>query len=67
MVHLVTNNIEPQTSVPPRVRDGESIGSKKFVTAKGITALLCDAQSNPSPKFVYVLQFLSIQNQFINC
>lgn len=48
---------DPQTSVPPRVRDGESIGSKKIVQAKGIIALLCDAQGNKAPKFVYELCF----------
>lgn len=43
------NDIAPQTSVRPRVRDGTSIGSKLIVESKKSVSFLCDAQSNPPP------------------
>lgn len=41
--------LDPQTSMIPKVRDGESIGSKKVVPRHSHVALLCDAQSSPPP------------------
>jgi hypothetical protein len=40
---------EPQTSVVPRLRDGEIGSRRKFVHSKGTVALLCDSQGNPAP------------------
>jgi len=42
---------EPQTSVAPTVKDGESIGIKKNVNTAGSVGLLCDAQASPPPNF----------------
>lgn len=43
--------IDPQTSMIPKVRDGESIGSKKVAPRQSNIALLCDAQSSPPPAY----------------
>lgn len=41
--------LDPQTSMVPKVRDGDSNGFKKFAPRMSHVALLCDAQSSPPP------------------
>jgi len=50
--------IDPQTSVRPKVRDGQRIGTGRTEGSRGKdTALLCDAQGYPRPtyRFIYNL------------
>lgn len=44
----------PQTSVLPRLRDGDIETKKKVIETQNAAALLCDSQGNPTPKTMRV-------------
>jgi hypothetical protein len=51
------DDLDPQTSVRPKVRDGQRIGTGRTETAKGKgAALLCDAQGYPRPSYRYIIE-----------